>query len=115
MMQTIEERIRDWVAERFEAIFPGTELGSDVMEVRATANEDHGDYQCNAAMRLAKPLRFKPLRLPIKWRVNQPHTCPGSARFTPITSPSLRGVHCCPRSQPRFLEGQLRGRKQLSP
>jgi len=60
MMQTIEERIRDWVAERFDAVFPGTELGSDVMEVRATANEDHGDYQCNAAMRLAKPLRQPP-------------------------------------------------------
>lgn len=60
MSRTIEDEIRLWVGESFKKVFPGVDSGTEVTNVQVTVNEEHGDYQCNAALRLAKQLRKSP-------------------------------------------------------
>jgi len=57
---TVSEILSQWMRDRFEQVFPG--CGGDLQAplVVETANSDFGDYQCNAAMPLAKTLRQAP-------------------------------------------------------
>jgi len=56
----ITDMLTEWLRERFREVFG--ELGSGAAAVRAvaTANPDFGDYQCNAAMTLARQLKRPP-------------------------------------------------------
>ena len=58
--QTISERLSAWVAVGFQTAFPEAESASTPIHVVGTANAEFGDYQCNAAMALAKALRLAP-------------------------------------------------------
>ncbi len=59
---TFEERLSDWTAQAMESVF-GLE-GSDVaLGVTPTNNEKFGDYQCNAAMELARTLKKAPRQI----------------------------------------------------
>ncbi|MBU0679010.1 MAG: arginine--tRNA ligase [Verrucomicrobia bacterium] len=58
--RTIEEDLSNWIRKAFETAFPGLIPENAPVEVVATANEEFGDYQCNAAMGLSKPLRKNP-------------------------------------------------------
>jgi arginyl-tRNA synthetase len=55
--------LSEWMGEVFRAAFPDAESNFSDMEVVPTANPDFGDYQCNAAMGLAKGLRQAPRQI----------------------------------------------------
>jgi arginyl-tRNA synthetase len=59
---TFEERLSDWTTESMKAVFGLAD--SDVhLGVTPTNNEKFGDYQCNAAMELARTLKKAPRQI----------------------------------------------------
>jgi arginyl-tRNA synthetase len=61
-IKTFEERLSDWTDRTMRAVF---ELDDSVRKigVAATHNEQFGDYQCNAAMELARVLKKAPRQI----------------------------------------------------
>lgn len=59
-IQLIENQLSDWCAETFAACFPDTDLSGVNLGVNASRNDSFGDYQCDAAMKLAKVLKSNP-------------------------------------------------------
>jgi len=59
-IQLIEKQLSDWCAETFATCFPDTDLSEINLGVNASRNEQFGDYQCDAAMKLAKALKSNP-------------------------------------------------------
>ncbi len=57
---TIVDTLSEWMRQRFERVFPGGTGDLSGPLVVETANPAFGDYQCNAAMPLAKLLRQSP-------------------------------------------------------
>ena len=57
---TIETLLSDWARNAFQAAFPGALPEGLSLAVVPTADEQFGDYQCNAAMSLAKALKKPP-------------------------------------------------------
>lgn len=57
---TIEQLLSDWARNAFGAAFPGALPEGLSLGVVPTADEQFGDYQCNAAMSLAKALKKPP-------------------------------------------------------
>jgi arginyl-tRNA synthetase len=60
MMNTLEQSLSAWANERFNAVFPGVDFTGVSLDVVPTADEQFGDYQCNAAMAAAKRVRLPP-------------------------------------------------------
>ena len=58
--RTIEQELTAWVRNAMAQAFPGLNLADVPLDVVATAEARHGDYQCNAALALARPLQRKP-------------------------------------------------------
>lgn len=56
--ETIEQALSAWMQDAFRKAFP--EAGQTAVSVVPTASAEHGDYQCNQAMTLAKVLRKPP-------------------------------------------------------
>ena len=56
-IQLIEKQLSDWCAETFATCFPDADLSDINLNVNASKNEQFGDYQCEAAMKLAKALK----------------------------------------------------------
>ena len=52
--------LADWLRAGFRAAFPGTPGDFAELSVATTANPEFGDFQCNAAMGVAKNLRRAP-------------------------------------------------------
>lgn len=59
---TFEERLSTWTAETMQSVF-GIEESGVKLGVSPTQNEKFGDYQCNAAMELAKVLKKAPRQI----------------------------------------------------
>ena len=59
-IQPIEKQLSDWCAETFATCFPDADLSGIHLGVNASRNEQFGDYQCDAAMKLAKALKSNP-------------------------------------------------------
>lgn len=59
-MRTMEEELTAWAEDRFRTLFAGVDLTGVSLEVVPTAEEQFGDYQCNAAMAVAKRVRLAP-------------------------------------------------------
>ena len=59
-MELIEKQLSDWCTETFTACFPEADLSEINLGVIASKNEQFGDYQCEAAMKLAKALKNNP-------------------------------------------------------
>ncbi|MBL7011925.1 MAG: arginine--tRNA ligase [Kiritimatiellales bacterium] len=59
-IQLIENLLSDWCAETFTTCFPDADLSGINLSVNASRNEQFGDYQCDAAMKLAKVLGSNP-------------------------------------------------------
>ena len=59
-IQLIEKLLSDWCAETFAACFPDADLAGINLSVNASRNEQFGDYQCDAAMKLAKVIGRNP-------------------------------------------------------
>lgn len=57
---SIEQALTAWAREAFASAFPDADLSGANLAVVATADASFGDYQCNAAMGLAKALRKAP-------------------------------------------------------
>ncbi|MBU1694858.1 MAG: arginine--tRNA ligase [Verrucomicrobia bacterium] len=57
---TMEQILSDWARGAFLAAYPGTVPDGLSAGVVPTADEQFGDYQCNAAMALAKVLKKSP-------------------------------------------------------
>ncbi|AKJ64243.1 arginine--tRNA ligase [Kiritimatiella glycovorans] len=56
----LERQLSEWVGEAFRAAFPETDFGGAEFAVYPTKDESFGDYQCNAAMKLAGILKTAP-------------------------------------------------------
>ena len=60
MMKTFEQYLSGWVRQSFRTAFPGVDLEAVNVGVVPTADEAHGDYQCNAAMAVGRLVRKSP-------------------------------------------------------
>lgn len=58
--RTLEQQLTAWAEQAFADAFPGTDLSGAVLAVQVTGDAAHGEYQCNAAMALARTLRRPP-------------------------------------------------------
>ena len=61
---TVEQTLSDWARDAFAAAFPGADLTGADLAVVPTADPSFWDYQCNAAMGLARTLRTAPRAIP---------------------------------------------------
>jgi arginyl-tRNA synthetase len=57
---SLETQLSDWCAETFAACFPSADLSAIPLAVISSKNEQFGDCQCEAAMKLAKELKTNP-------------------------------------------------------
>ena len=57
-MKMIEEVLGEWLQAAYRKAFP--EAAAEAVAILPTESEEHGDYQCNQAMALAKKLRRPP-------------------------------------------------------
>lgn len=57
---SLENTLSDWCAQTFATCYPDADLSSIFLGVTASKNEQFGDYQCEAAMKLAKALKSNP-------------------------------------------------------
>ena len=62
-LRTLEQELSIWARARFAAAFPDTDLDETPLDVVPTAEERFGDYQCNAAMGLARGLKRAPRQI----------------------------------------------------
>lgn len=61
--KTVEQEIGNWLEEVFDTTYPNADIDRSLLRVAETTEEKHGDYQCNAAMALAKTLKKAPRRI----------------------------------------------------
>ena len=59
-MKTVEQQLSIEVRRAFREAFPDVDLSRAALDVVPTSDESHGDYQCNAAMGLARDLKRAP-------------------------------------------------------
>ncbi len=59
-MNTISEILTEWLQGEFERVFPGAAADFSGISAVPSASDEHGDFQCNAAMGLAKTLKRRP-------------------------------------------------------
>lgn len=59
-IQLLEKQLSGWCAETFAACFPDADLSGINLGVIPSKNEQFGDCQCEAAMKLAKELKTNP-------------------------------------------------------
>lgn len=59
-METIDFVLSKWAEASFQKAFPDADLSGSDLGVNRTNNEKFGDFQCNAAMGLAKLLKMPP-------------------------------------------------------
>lgn len=57
---TIEQQLSAWARARFATVFPDVDSAGIALDVVPTTDDRFGDYQCNAAMALAKLLKRSP-------------------------------------------------------
>ena len=57
---TLEQLLSGWSAARFSELWPDLDMGGVSLDVVPTAEESFGDYQCNAAMAVAKRVKCAP-------------------------------------------------------
>ncbi|HPR83831.1 MAG TPA: arginine--tRNA ligase, partial [Pontiellaceae bacterium] len=57
---SLETQLCAWCEQTFAACFPGVDLSSVPLAVTPSKNEQFGDCQCEAAMKLAKELKTNP-------------------------------------------------------
>ena len=60
VMMTVEQELTMWARQELGRLFPEAEGSLEGVEVVVAADDRFGDYQCNAAMTLAKALKQPP-------------------------------------------------------
>lgn len=71
-MYTLEKLLSDWMGEAFAVAFPGVDGSGIPLDVSPATDERFGDYQCNAAMSLARVLKQKPRDIATKLQESLP-------------------------------------------
>ncbi|MCX6996322.1 MAG: arginine--tRNA ligase [Kiritimatiellaeota bacterium] len=89
--RTIEQELTAWVQNAMQQAFPGAGLADVHMQVVATTDARHGDYQCNAALALAKPLQRKPRDI-AQAVADQPHD-PACMERLEVAGPGFLNIH----------------------
>jgi len=90
-METIEQELSSWAGEAFKSAFPEADINDARTDVIATNDERFGDYQCNAAMELARTLRMKPRD--ISQKVLDTSVLPECVERTEIAGPGFINLH----------------------
>jgi arginyl-tRNA synthetase len=85
---TLEAELTAWLAGAAREAFPGADVAA--VTATATAQEGFGDYQCNAAMALAKALRRPPREVAAEWVAKAGR--PASVRDVAIAGPGFINV-----------------------
>lgn len=63
----IEKRLTDWLRKAFAQAFPESVSSVDAIAVMPATDAQFGDYQCNAAMGLARTLKTNPRQIAAQW------------------------------------------------
>ncbi len=63
----IEEKLNNWLREALVRAFPESTADADTIAVTPATDEQFGDYQCNAAMGLARVLKTNPRQIATQW------------------------------------------------
>ncbi len=90
-IQLIEKQLSDWCAETFATCFPDADLSEINLRVNASRNEQFGDYQCDAAMKLAKALKSNPRA--IGQQFVDTAVLPGLVEKIEIAGPGFINIH----------------------
>jgi arginyl-tRNA synthetase len=90
-METIEELLTGWAREVFRETFPDADLRDARLEVVATTEKGFGDYQCNAAMGLARILKQPPRK--IAEAVMEAAAPPEAVGTVEIAGPGFLNLH----------------------
>ena len=90
-MMTLCDRLSAWMHDAFDACFPDAGGELDTVGVVETANPEFGDYQCNAAMALAKVLKQAPRA--IAETVAAQTECPECVARIEVAGPGFLNVY----------------------
>lgn len=89
--QTTEQELSNWIQHEFERLWPEDDLDGTPLQVSPATDEKFGDYQCNAAMGLAKVLRRSPRE--IAQRFEQEASLHDAVQRLEIAGPGFINLH----------------------
>jgi arginyl-tRNA synthetase len=89
--KTVSETLSDWAVEGFRAAFGDALTDTSMVGVVPAANPQFGDYQCNAAMPLAKQLKKPPREVAAAFAAKAPPH-PAVERME-IAGPGFINIH----------------------
>lgn len=107
-MNTLEQQLGAWARSRFRELFPDADWSDWPVEVPPATDERFGDYQCNAAMAVAKRLKRSPVDIAKRLIEEAPE---GVARLE-IAGPGFINFHLDDKSLACRLE-QMQGSERL--
>lgn len=107
-MNTLEQNLSAWARARFCALFPELEGSDWPIDVLPATDERFGDYQCNAAMSVAKRLKKSPVEIAKRLIEETPD---GVARLE-IAGPGFINFHLDERALATRL-GQMQSSERL--
>ena len=88
---SLETQLSSWCAETFAACFPDTDLSSISIAVIPSRNEEFGDCQCEAAMKLAKELKTNPRSVAQQFK--EKAVLPGFVEKIEVAGPGFINIH----------------------
>ncbi len=100
---TLEQQLTAWARQAFERAFPGALEPAFEPAVVPTADDAFGEYQCNAAMNLARALKKKPRD--VAQAVLQQTPLPDAVERLEIAGPGFINFRLKPEWLARHLEG----------
>lgn len=92
----------DWARQRFRAVLPEGDFDGVKLDVVPTADEQFGDYQCNAAMAVAKRVRLPPRE--VAQRLLADGALPDGVARAEIAGPGFINFHLDDAALARRLE-----------
>lgn len=108
-MNTLEQQLGAWTRARFCKLYPEVDWADWPIEVLPATDERFGDYQCNAAMAVAKRLKQSPREVAQRLCEQSPE---GIAKLE-IAGPGFINFHLDDRALACRLE-QMQGGERLS-
>ncbi len=102
MNRTLESDLSTWAHARFRAVFPDADFSGVSLDVVPTADEQFGDYQCNAAMAAAKRVRLPPRE--VAQRLLADGALPDGIARAEIAGPGFINFHLDDAALARRLE-----------
>lgn len=106
-MNTLEQQLGAWARTRFRELFPELEWSDWPVDVPPATDQRFGDYQCNAAMAVAKRLKQSPVAIAQKLIEQLPE---GVARLE-VAGPGFINFHLDDRALACRLEQMQLGER----